>query len=110
MTPLEADILDTAAALRQRGDPEFHGFSVAKELRDRDEARRLTAHGTLYKALDRLERAGFLISRWEDPEAAASEGRPRRRLYQVTGPGERVASLARAAPRAPLPKPRLEPA
>jgi len=109
LIPIEAAILRCAVELQRRGEPEFHGFFIAKELRDRDEARRLTAHGTLYKALDRLEKAGFVRSRWEDPEAAASERRPRRRLYQVTGLGERVATESRGAP-APRPKPGLEPA
>ena len=42
--------------------------------------------GTIYPALARLERAGWLASRWEtvDPHAA---GRPRRRLYELTGTG-----------------------
>jgi DNA-binding PadR family transcriptional regulator len=61
---------------------------LAKEIRDREDAKLLTAHGTLYKALDRMERWGFLESEWEDPEHAASEGRPRRRLYWVTAAGQ----------------------
>ena len=111
LIPIEAAILRCAVDLRRRGEPEFHGFFIAKELRDKDEARKLTAHGTLYKALDRLEKAGLVQSRWEDPEAAASEGRPRRRLYQVTGLGERVATEeSRSASPARRPKPGLEPA
>ena len=85
--PLEASILLAAAALGREGDPEFHGFAMAKRLRDVDTARRLTAHGTLYKALGRMEAAGLLASRWEDPNLAADEGRPRRRLYRITGAG-----------------------
>lgn len=88
--PIESAILDASIDLRKGGRSEFHGFLMAKQIRDRDEARRLTAHGTLYKALDRLERAEMLVSRWEDPELAAAEGRPRRRLYEVTGLGERA--------------------
>jgi PadR family transcriptional regulator PadR len=111
LIPIEAAILRCAVDLQRRGEPEFHGFFIAKELRDRDEARRLTAHGTLYKALERLEKAGLVQSRWEDPEAAASERRPRRRLYQVTGLGERVATEeSRSASPSPRPKPGLEPA
>lgn len=110
LIPIEAAILRCAVDLQRRGETEFHGFFIAKELRDRDEARRLTAHGTLYKALDRLEKAGLVQSRWEDPDAAASEGRPRRRLYQLTGLGERVGSESRTALPAPRPKPGLEPA
>jgi DNA-binding PadR family transcriptional regulator len=88
LIPLEASILTTGLELRGAGEPEFHGFQLAKELRERDEARRLTAHGTLYKALDRMERAGLLESQWEDPEIAVEQGRPRRRLYRVTASGE----------------------
>lgn len=50
---------------------------------------RLTAHGTLYKALGRLEEFGLLTSRWED--AATAEGRPRRRLYELTSQGAEAA-------------------
>jgi PadR family transcriptional regulator PadR len=88
LVPLEFSILEAALELRQRGIVEAHGFLLAKELRDGTAARRLTAYGTLYKALDRLERAGFLGSRWEDPLIAARDGRPRRRFYRVTLEGE----------------------
>jgi PadR family transcriptional regulator, regulatory protein PadR len=37
-----------------------------------------------------MEAAGLLTSSWEDPDLAAADGRPRRRLYQVTGAGERA--------------------
>ena len=94
LIPLEVAILGAGLDLRNSGEPEFHGFQLAKELREQDEARRLTAHGTLYKALDRMERAGLLESRWEDPDIAAGQGRPRRRLYGVTGNGERALDRA----------------
>lgn len=90
LIPLEAAILSAGLELRNSGEPDFHGFKLAKELRDQDEARRLTAHGTLYKALDRMERTGLLESRWEDPEIAVEQGRPRRRIYRITGNGERA--------------------
>jgi DNA-binding PadR family transcriptional regulator len=94
LVPLEVSILEAALELRQGGAPEAHGFLLAKHLRDGQQARRLTAYGTLYKALDRLERAGYLSSRWEDPLIAAGDGRPRRRFYRVTLTGE--AALAEA--------------
>jgi PadR family transcriptional regulator, regulatory protein PadR len=49
--------------------------------------------GTIYPILARLEAAGWVSSGWEaiDP---AEEGRPRRRLYYLTGEG---AFSARAA-------------
>jgi len=99
LLPLEVSILEAAIDLRRGGADEFHGFAVAKEIKDREDARTLTAHGTLYKALERMERAGLLESRWEDPAAAADEGRPRRRLYRVTGLGEQALSVAEAIQR-----------
>jgi DNA-binding PadR family transcriptional regulator len=72
---------------------------IAKELKDREDAKLLTAHGTLYKALDRLQKAGHLESEWEDPLVAAQEGRPRRRLYRVTAAGE--AALVKSREPAP---------
>ena len=84
LTPIEYSILNAAVNLYQQGG-EFYGFQIAKEIEDREGARRLTGLGTLYRALDRLQEQGFLSRRWEDPAIAAQENRPRRRLYQVTG-------------------------
>jgi PadR family transcriptional regulator, regulatory protein PadR len=69
------------------GEPGFYGFAMARQIRDASAARQLTAHGTLYKALARLEQAGMLTSSWEDPGLAEAERRPRRRLYRVTPSG-----------------------
>ena len=35
-------------------------------MREQSGSRSLTGHGTLYKALGRLEEFGLLTSRWED--------------------------------------------
>jgi DNA-binding PadR family transcriptional regulator len=43
--------------------------------------------GTVYPALRRLEKAGFLKSRWEDAALAHADGRPRRRTYALTDDG-----------------------
>lgn len=94
---LERDILEAAITLRTRGLAEAHGFLLAKTIGDGADARRLTAYGTLYKALDRLERAGHLESRWEAPDYAAEAARPRRRFYRITTSGERALAEARAA-------------
>ena len=94
---LEASILATGIDLRVRGAPYFHGFLIAREMKDREGARLLTAHGTLYRALDRLQRGGLLESEWEDPILAADEGRPRRRFYRVTPAGEAALAKHRAA-------------
>jgi DNA-binding PadR family transcriptional regulator len=58
--------------------------------------RLLTAYGTLYRALGRLEAMGLLTSRWEDPNIPARENRPRRRLYTLTAAGETAAEERRA--------------
>jgi PadR family transcriptional regulator, regulatory protein PadR len=94
LLPLETEILEVALSLLRSGQTTFHGFGLAHSMRERGGSRSLTAHGTLYKALGRLEEFGLLTSRWED--AAAVEGRPRRRLYELTGQGAYVAEQARA--------------
>jgi DNA-binding PadR family transcriptional regulator len=93
LLPIEADILEAALSLHRAGQPTFHGFGLANAMRQQNGARSLTAHGTLYKALSRLEEHGLLTSSWED--AAAAEGRPRRRLYELTGRGVHAADRAR---------------
>ena len=62
----------------------------------------LTAHGTLYRALHRLEQAGFLESFWEDPRLALEQGRPTRRFYRVTAAGEQTLARAKAEKNAGL--------
>jgi DNA-binding PadR family transcriptional regulator len=48
--------------------------------------------GTLYPILVRLERAGWVESRWEDIDPVA-EGRPSRRYYRLTPDGVATARL-----------------
>jgi PadR family transcriptional regulator PadR len=97
LLPLELRILSSGLDLQRAGAP-FHGFALAAEMSAGDGmARPLTAHGTLYKALARLAELGLLSAEWEDPEIAQTEGRPRRRLYAVTGDGALALAAARAA-------------
>jgi PadR family transcriptional regulator len=97
LVPLEVAILEAAAELQTAGQADAHGYLLARLVRDTRHARRLTAYGALYKALTRLERDGYLGSRWEDPTAAADEGRPRRRFYRLTLEGEGALAEARLA-------------
>ena len=92
LLPLEASILTAGLELG-----EFHGYALARALQEREAARRLTAHGTLYKALGRMQTAGLLASRWENADSAADDGRPRRRLYEVTGAGAQALTRNTAA-------------
>jgi PadR family transcriptional regulator PadR len=94
LLPLETEILEVALSMLSSGQATFHGFGLARAIREQSAARSLTAHGTLYKALGRLEEFGLLTSQWED--AAAVEGRPRRRLYELTRQGAHAAEQALA--------------
>jgi PadR family transcriptional regulator, regulatory protein PadR len=95
LVPLEQAICVSAARLRRRGITEFHGYELAKQLAADADSRLLTAYGTLYRALGRLETMGLLESRREDPAIAARENRPGRRLYRLTARGQ---AAARAVP------------
>ena len=89
--PIERDILIAAMDLGVNGTATFYGFKIAKEISNDKGARLLTGHGTLYRALARLEKQGYLESQWEDPAIAAEESRPRRKLYTLTAIGAATA-------------------
>lgn len=61
--------------------------------------------GTVYPALNRLERNGFLRSRWETARHAHEEKRPPRRYYKITAAGaealDEALDLLRQLERAP---------
>jgi len=59
-----------------------YGFQIIEETG-------LTS-GTVYTSLGRLERDGYVTSRWEDARTAHQEKRPPRRYYAITASGERV--------------------
>ncbi len=81
------------------GTPTFHGYQLAAELAGGPERLPTVGYGSLYRAVDRLERIGYLGSWWEEP---APVGRPRRRSYQLTWAG--VAAAPLPAPKA-IPSP-----
>ena len=97
LVPLEMAICVCARRLQLDGVEAFHGYEVAKHLGDVTNRKFLTAYGTLYRALERLEAMGLLQSRWEDPEISARENRPRRRLYTLTAAGEAAVQQAQSA-------------
>ena len=106
LLPLELAICSAALELKRSGTEEFHGYLIAREIKDATDTRLLTAYGTLYRALSRLEQMGLLVSRWEDAQAAADDNRPRRRLYAITSAGESAVTEAVAAGRAASRRPR----
>jgi PadR family transcriptional regulator PadR len=52
--------------------------------------------GTVYPALSRFERNGYVRSAWEDLQAAHDDKRPPRRYYRLTPQGRRVLDAALA--------------
>ena len=46
--------------------------------------------GTVYPVLGRLERDGYVRSKWESPTIAQREKRPPRRYYEITASGSRA--------------------
>src|SRR4051794_25676374 len=100
LLPLETAILLAAARLEAAGVRESHGYLIAKHLAEVTDQKLLTAYGTLYRALGRLEDMGLLASHWEDPALAAAEARPGRRLYALTSAGTLAAAAAIPAGRA----------
>ena len=63
-------------------DEPAHGYEILQRLRQRSSGLFELAEGTLYPALHRLERDGFLSSAW-----SKHSGR-RRRIYQITASGQ----------------------
>jgi PadR family transcriptional regulator PadR len=58
-----------------------YGFDIMEETG--------LSSGTIYPALDTLERLGFAHSEWEDARVAQGEKRPPRRYYRITADGAR---------------------
>jgi PadR family transcriptional regulator PadR len=96
LIPLEFRILERGLEM-QTPTEGFHGFLLATALQDLPNSEHLIGHGTLYKALSRMAKAGLLESQWEDPAIAEEQGRPRRKIYRVAPEGATALAQARAA-------------
>jgi len=77
--------LKVLSVLLSQGRDELSGAEIGRTTK--------LASGTLYPILFRLEKAGWLNSRWET-ENARELGRPRRRFYQITPLGARNTKAA----------------
>lgn len=73
------------------------GYATVAILRAIDEGHRYgldvveatgLASGTVYVALGRLQKRGYLHATWEDQAIAEADGRPRRRYYDLTRAGK----------------------
>jgi PadR family transcriptional regulator PadR len=71
-------------------DGPAHGYGLIVRLRERSDGAFDLAEGTIYPALQRLERAGRVESAW------SSESGRRRRLYSITPVGEAALETGRA--------------
>jgi PadR family transcriptional regulator, regulatory protein PadR len=71
--------------LIERPQASHSGAEIAKATK--------VGSGTLYPLLARLEAAGWFTSEWENVDPS-EVGRPRRRLYKLTGVGKRRAREA----------------
>ena len=72
-------------------DGAMHGYAIIDELRDRSDDVFDLPEGTVYPALHRLDKAGFLSSEWTEVH-----GR-RRRTYRLTDKGRGALGEQRAA-------------
>ncbi len=81
--------LITALVMQAIGAGHRHGFDIVD----------VTGYptGTVYPALRRLERDGYVRSHWEAERAATREGRPARRYYELTAAGVKALDAALVA-------------
>jgi DNA-binding PadR family transcriptional regulator len=73
------------------GRREMYGYEIVAEMRRSTEGAIDLPEGTVYPALRRLERDGFIGGRWLE----MAGGAPRRRYYRLTQQGEKALALGR---------------
>ena len=74
------------AVLKAVADGVRYGFDIMDST--------TLASGTVYPILGRLERAGYVRSRWERAASAQKDKRPPRRYYEITGTGVKALALS----------------
>lgn len=84
LVPTERTILEIAFELRRQGATEFYGYQIAKAIEASGKKRYMSGYGILYRALERLEKQGFLTSCWEKTDSCDNQKPPRRRSYKLT--------------------------
>jgi DNA-binding PadR family transcriptional regulator len=78
-SPLREPTLFILSALA--GEP-MHGYGVIKAVEELSEGRLKLRAGTMYGALSRLERDGYV-----EPGGVAQSGGPQRQIYRLTPEG-----------------------
>ncbi|AIG27687.1 PadR family transcriptional regulator [Brevibacillus laterosporus] len=61
---------------------DMYGYEITKELKEKSDNLYHMSEGTLYPALNRLHKKGWVTSYWGDNEAQG-----RRKYYQITDAG-----------------------
>ena len=77
--------------LRALDGPPVHGYAIAQHVRAVSEERLLVEEGSLYPALYRMEKKGWIRSKW----GTTDKGR-RARLYSLTADGRNQLAAERA--------------
>jgi PadR family transcriptional regulator PadR len=68
-----------------------HGHGIGQAIRGRSEDLVRVEHGSLYPALHRLERRGWIVSEWK-----ASETNRRAKYYRLTAAGKKQLAAERS--------------
>jgi PadR family transcriptional regulator, regulatory protein PadR len=72
-------------------EPEpLHGYAIMEALQRRSDGALDLPTGTLYPALRRLDRAGYVVSEW------STVGGRKRRTYRLTAAGKKVLAAERS--------------
>ena len=77
--------------LRALAGQGLHGYAIAQHIRDVSDERLLVEEGSLYPALYRMEKKGWIRSRW----GTTDKGR-RARVYALTADGREQLAAERA--------------
>lgn len=81
------DLLIMRAIAREQ----LHGWAIAQRIRERSEEVLQVNQGSLYPALQRLERQGWITADW-----GVSESKRRARFYRLTAAGRKRLQQERA--------------
>ncbi len=82
LRPVELEVLLCLA------DEERHGYAIMQETAERTDGALRLDPGTLYRALERMRKAGLVEESTRRPDPAADD--ERRRYYRVTHLGRKV--------------------
>ncbi|BAZ30332.1 transcriptional regulator, PadR family protein [Cylindrospermum sp. NIES-4074] len=83
LSALEEDLLTVVC------DKELYGLQIMNAINEASRGKRQIGFGSLYPTLHRMEKKGFVKSRWGE-ETDQESGGARRKYYEITGLGKRT--------------------